>query len=249
MENEVIRSLINHKSTRAFENRKIDEKILCQILNAGIRSANGGNLQGYSLIVIDDLEKLNHIGVYNTPLAIIALADAYRTQRWFELFGHANVPVNTTHGFIINICDALICLHSISIAAESLGLGTYYNGDITSMNIKNVINNPKGTFPIGMLCLGYPKSEGKLSDRLPLDAVVHYNSYKIPTDEEIKNWYSQKENLFQTRNSKERLAEFKKNEILHLADAYAKNKFKGYELEELSKGIKRNIKESGYDFI
>lgn len=218
MNNEVISILKNHKSIRSFEKKKIEKEVLDELLTAGIRAANGGNLQGYSLVVLDDLDKLEELGIYNTPLVIIALADVYRTKRWFSAFCEDKAPVNTTHSFFINNWDALICLHSISIAAESLGIGTYYNGDVTSMDVRKVINNPEYTFPSGMLCLGYPKNEGRLSDRLPLEAVVHYNTYKIPTDEEIKEWYYEKENLFQTRNTKKRLEE-----------------------------IKRNIKESGYD--
>ncbi|MBS4536671.1 nitroreductase family protein [Clostridium sp. D2Q-14] len=247
MNNEVITVLKNHRSIRSFEKKKIEKEILDEILKVGIRAANGGNLQGYSLVVLDDLDKLEALGIYNIPLVIIALADAYRTKRWFNAFGENKASVNTTHGFFINNWDALICLHNISIAAESLGIGTYYNGDITSMDIGKVINNPEYTFPSGMLCLGYPKNEGRFLDRLPLEAVVHYNSYRIPTDEEIKGWYNEKENLFQTRNTKEKLEELRTKGIFNIAQAYSKNKFKKEELEKTSKNIKRNIKESGYD--
>ncbi|WP_443659022.1 nitroreductase family protein [Clostridium algidicarnis] len=175
MSNEVINILKNHRSIRSFENKKIEKRVLDEILQAGIRAANSGNLQGYSLVVLDDLDKLKALGVYNTPLVILALADAYRTKRWFNAFGEDNTPVNTIHGLFMNNWYALICLHNISIAAESLGIGTYYNGDVISMDIRKVINNPVYTFPASMLCLGYPKNEGRLLDRLPLDAVVHYN--------------------------------------------------------------------------
>lgn len=247
MNNEVITSLKNHRSIRSFEKKKIEKEILDEILEAGIRAANGGNLQGYSLVVVDDLEKLEELGIYNTSLVIIALADAYRTKKWFATFGEDKTPVNTAHGFFINNWDALICLHNIQIAAESLGIGTYYNGDVTSKDLRKIINNPVYTFPAGMLCLGYPKNEARPLDRLPLEAVVHYNSYKIPTEEDIKEWYSEKENLFQTRNSKERLEELRNKGISNIAQAYSKNKFKKDELDILSKGIKRNLKESGYD--
>ncbi|WP_027631510.1 nitroreductase family protein [Clostridium hydrogeniformans] len=247
MSNEVIESLKKHRSIRSFKEKKIEKDILDEIIGVGLRAANGGNLQGYSLIIIDDLDRLEKLGVYNTPLAIVALADAYRTKRWFNIFGEDKVAVNTAHGFFINNWDALICLHNIAIAAESLGLGTYYNGDVTSMDLKNVINNPEYTFPSGMLCLGYPKDEGKILDRLPLEAIVHYNSYKIPTEKDIKKWYGEKERLFQTRNSKERLKELKDKGIFNIAQAYSKSKFKKEELDRISEGIKRNIKESGYD--
>lgn len=249
MNNETITVLKNHRSIRSFEKKKIEKEVLDEILQTGIRAANGGNLQRYSLVVLDDSDKLKALGIYNTPVAIIALADAYRTKRWFSAFAENEAPVNTAHGFFINNWDALICLHNISIAAESLGIGTYYNGDVISMDVRKVINNPEYTFPAGMLCLGYPKNKGKLSDRLPLEAVVHYNSYKIPTDEEIKVWYSEKEYFFQTRNTAEKLEDFRNKGIFNLAQAYSKNKFKKEELRKLSEDLKRNIKESGYDVL
>ncbi|MEG2289419.1 MAG: nitroreductase family protein [Clostridium sp.] len=247
MSNEVIKSLKNHRSIRTFDKKKIDQEILNEILEAGVRAANAGNLQGYALVVIDDPDKLKALGVYNVPLVIIALADAYRTQKWLTTFEENEIPVNTAHGFFMNNWDALICLQNIVVAAESLGLGTYYNGDVTSMDVKKIIDNPEYTFPSGMLCLGYPKHEGKLLDRLPLKAVVHYNSYNIPTEQELKEWYSEKENLFQTRNTEERLETLRSLGIFNLAQAYSKNKFKKDELECLSEGIKRNLKESGYN--
>lgn len=249
MSNAVIKCLKNHRSIRNFEKKKIEKEVLDEILESGIRAANGGNLQGYSLVVIDNQDKMKELGIYDTPLVIIALADFYRNKKWFETFGEKETPVNTAHSFFINNWDALICLQNIVVAAESLGVGTYYNGNVTSMDVKSVINNPKYTFPAGMVCLGYPKNKGRLLDRLPMEAVVHYNSYKIPTEQDIKKWYMEKEHFFQTRNTEKRLQEFKDSGIFNLAQAYSKNKFKKDELDELSEGIKRNLRESGYDVL
>lgn len=247
MENEIIRTLKNHRSIRAFEDKKVDKDLITTLLETGIRAANGGNLQNYSLVVVDDPEKLHAMDLDGIPLAIIALADTYRTDRWFKAFGEENVPVNTAYTYFISNWDAIVCLHNICIAAESLGLGAFYNGGVLCTDeVQPIINNPEKTVPVAMLCLGYPKIEGRLSDRLPVDAVVHYNTYKIPTDEEIKDWYSEKYDRFLKFNSKERLEEFKKQGVYNMAQAYAKNKYIKDLLDEASDIAKNNIKESGF---
>lgn len=248
MSNAVIENLKNHRSIRSFLDKKVEDNIIEEIIDAGIRAATGGNLQSYSFVVINDKNKLNQLGVYNTPLVIIALADQFRTSKWFKVDKVVdNCWVNSLQGFYIAIWDALIALQNIVIAAESLGLGAYYYGDITSINVKNVINNPEYTFPAGMICLGYPNNNGKLSDRLPKEAIIHYNTYKQPTEEEIIEWYKEKETLFLMKNSKENLESFKLKNIYNLGQAYAYNKFKKDELDKLGYGIRQNLKESKFD--
>ncbi len=181
-------------------------------------------------------------------MVILALADQFRTSKWFKVDKVVdNCWVNSLQGFYIAIWDALIALQNIVIAAESLGLGAYYYGDITSINVKNVINNPEYTFPAVMICLGYPNNNGKLSDRLPKETIIHYNTYKEPTEEEIIEWYKEKETLFLMKNSKENLESFKLKNIYNLGQAYAYNKFKKDELDKLGYGIRQNLKESKFD--
>lgn len=55
-------------------------------------------------------------------------------------------------------CDAFIAAQNSVIAAESLGLGSCYIGDIMeNYEIhQEMFNLPEYTFPITMLCFGYP---------------------------------------------------------------------------------------------
>lgn len=246
MSNTVIECLKNHRSIRTFLDKKIEKEVLKELIDCGTRAATGGNLQAYSFVIIDDKDKLKQLGVPNAPLTIIALADQFRTRRWVEVSGVNECAINTLHSFYISIWDAIIALHNIVIAAESLGLGAYYYGDVTSINVKEIINNPEYTFPAAMICLGYPSNNGRLSDRLPMDAIVHYNTYKKPSDEDIIEWYKEKEDLFLTRNTKERLEELKLRNIYNLGQAYAYNKFKEEELDKLAQGLRKNLKQSEF---
>ena len=60
--NQTLQLLYERASCRSFTEEKIPPDILQQLLEAGIHSATGGNLQPYSIIKIEeqDLEKINY---------------------------------------------------------------------------------------------------------------------------------------------------------------------------------------------
>ena len=62
-------------------------------------------------------------------------------------------------------CDALIAAQTTVLAAESLGIGSCYIGDIMeNYEIhRDLLQLPKYVFPIALLCLGRPARE--LSER------------------------------------------------------------------------------------
>ena len=52
--NQVIETLLNRKSIRAFENRPIEPEIKAQILQATLRAPTAGNMMLYSIIDVTD---------------------------------------------------------------------------------------------------------------------------------------------------------------------------------------------------
>lgn len=96
------------------------------ILKAGIRAATAGNLQLYALVVFDEDEQKEALGLTHAPLVIVAMVDLYRLKRWFELSDTAPVYNNRSNSLFIGFWDAIIALHNIVVTAESVGLGTCY---------------------------------------------------------------------------------------------------------------------------
>lgn len=252
--NQVIYCLMNHGSTRNFLDKEIPQEVIDTLLTAGIRAANGSNLQRYSFIVVDNKETREKLATYDkfnklsdVPLIIISIIDNYRLKRWFDLNDAEYLSLDAPIDFFLPFYDAVIALHNICIAAESMGLGAYYDGNVLTFDIKELFNAPDSTFPVGMLCIGYPKNEPMTSDRLPLSAVFHRNAYRIPEDEDIKEWYSEKEYLFQTKNTKERLEELARKGVYNIAQAYANHKFSQPDKTvERSEKIMQNIKKSNF---
>jgi nitroreductase len=195
MANHVIDSLMNHRSIRQFKPQPLEPQTLDLILQAGIRAATSMNLQAYSFIVVDDPEKKRAFGdepMFETATAIVAVVDQYRLKRWLAL---NNAPFYLDHAanLFIGLWDGLIALQNVVVAAESLGLGTVYIGSVLARDLSQILGTPKYIVPAGLVLVGYPDESPDLRGRLPLEAVVHRNGYQIPSDDEIRAFYRDKD--------------------------------------------------------
>ncbi len=214
-------TILNHKSIRKYTSQKLKPELLTEILNAGIRASTTGNMQVYSIVVNQEeatkqaLAPLhfNQPAVKGAPVLITFCADYNRFNKWCKI-NNAQPGYDNFLSFLNGAIDALLVAQNVSLAAEDKGLGicyfgtTLYNAD----KIIEVLNLPKGVVPITTITLGYPDENPSLTDRLPLDAVVHYESYKDYSEEDIKTLYQEKESLpenkqFVVDNGKESLAQ------------------------------------------
>jgi nitroreductase len=255
MSNPVIDCLLNHRSVRKFTPKPIEPEKMEMILIAGTRAATAGNLQLYSFIVLEDDDKKKEldkawdaraIRLSASPAVIIALVDQYRVRRWLELHSEREIVSNRPNNFFLAIWDTLVALQNMVVAAESFGIGTCYVGSILEMDVQKILGVPEYVFPAGMVCMGYPEEIPDLSMRLPLDAVVHRNTYKLPTDDDIAEWYKERDNVWETvsDNVKRRLAE---QDIYGIAQALAAQRYSDEVTDKRSKGIRENLKKSKFD--
>ena len=84
-------------------------------------------------------------------------------------------------------CDALIAAQNAVIAAESLGIGSCYIGDILEQaeTHAELFGLPRYTFPVTMLCFGRPKARPHATERYERH-VVHKNVYGRLGAEELR---------------------------------------------------------------
>jgi nitroreductase len=247
MPNPVIDCLMNHRSIRKFKPQALEAETLQTLLQAGIRAASAGNLQHYSLIVVDDPEKKK--ALLDWPEAglvtyFIATVDEYRFKRWTEL-SKAPFYFDQAVNLFIGYWDAIVALHNIQVAAESLGLGTVYIGTVLSSDINAILGTPEYVFPAGMLVVGYPDETPELRPRLPLEAVVHYNNYHVPTDDEVNTFFLEKNRLWNSlpASRREKLIE---QGITNMAQRTTLGHYTAEFIEGESKAIFENLKKAGF---
>ena len=78
--------------------------------------------------------------------------------------------------------------------------------------IIDTLRLPRLVMPVATITLGWPDEQPALTDRLPLDAVVHKEVYRDYTPELIDRFYKEKESLAENQefvrvNGKQTLAQ------------------------------------------
>jgi hypothetical protein len=79
------------------------------------------------------------------------------------------------------VTDALLAAQNLCVEAEAHGLGICYLGTTiyTAEEIARILDLPKGVIPVTTIVVGHPDESPELTDRLPLDAVVHCEKYLV----------------------------------------------------------------------
>ena len=217
----MIELINNHRTIRKYLNKTIPEPVLNEILFAGTRASTTGNMQVYSMIVTtrQDLKErllaahFNQKMVVEAPVIITFCADFNRFTKWCN-FRKADPGYDNFLSFFTAAIDALLAAQNVALAAEAKDLGICYLGTTTYMaqSIIDILELPKLVVPVTTLVVGYPNESPGLTDRLPMEAVVHNETYNDFTENDINGLYRDKEAMELTfkllkENNKETLAQ------------------------------------------
>lgn len=207
---------------------------------AGTRASTTGNMQVYSIIVTRDQEMKKRLSpahfnqpmVTEAPVVLTFCADFNRFNLWCRL-RDAEPGYDNFLSFMTAAIDALLAAQTICNAAEEEGLGICYLGTATynADSIIEVLELPRGVVPVATVTLGWPAQVPEQPDRLPLEAVVHYEKYHEFTPELIDSLYREKEaradsRQFIAENNKSTLAQvftdvrYKKADNEHFSEKF-----------------------------
>ncbi|MBP1917595.1 nitroreductase family protein [Youngiibacter multivorans] len=197
--NEVIKQLRERKSCRIFEKKEVQFEIRNEIIKSALEAPTAGAMMLYTIIDVTDTEKKKKLSVTcdnqpfiaDAPLVLVFLAD---WQRWFDAFGYEGCePRRPGTGDILLACaDAIVAAQNTVVAANSLGLGSCYIGDIIENceDVREILGLPEYVIPAAMVVYGYP-SESQLRrkkpERFSVEHIVHQNSYRRLSVDEHKS--------------------------------------------------------------
>ncbi len=198
----VIKAIHQHRSIRKYKPDPIPDELLNKILEAGIRASSSGNMQTYSIIVTRDTVLRKQLCkahfeqnmVLEAPILITFCADFHRMRQWLRI---SNAPDNFDNfmSFMVAAIDAILVSQNVALAAESEGLGICYLGSTFSNcdQVGSILELPDNVVPVVGFTLGYPDEDPALRDRLPLDGLVHNETYQDYSDERIAEIYRERE--------------------------------------------------------
>jgi nitroreductase len=198
MRNQIIQSLFERKSLRAFGGAPIPREQKELIIDCGIQAPSAGNQQLYTILDIEDQsvkEKLavlcdNQPFIARAPMVLVFLADC---ERWQNCYRYAGISARKPGlGDLILACqDALIAAQNMVSAAESLGIGSCYIGDVLENReqMALLLRLSPRVFPVTMLVFGYPaegQSERKKPPRPRRTYLVRKNAYEPLGETELR---------------------------------------------------------------
>ena len=190
--NNVIEQLETRKSVRAYEMQEIPEADVRAILSAAVQAPTAGNMTLWTAIRVTDQAKKGALAVScdnqpfiaKAPLVLVFCADY---KRWFDLFKTVELeePLRKPGegDFLLAMSDALIAAQSAVVAADALGYGSCYIGDIIENcdTQREILGLPEYVKPVCMVVFGVPtqqQKERKKPARFEVDDVVHENTYR-----------------------------------------------------------------------
>ncbi len=241
--------LLKHRSIRKFRPAPVPAEVMRGVLEAAVRASTCGNMQLYSLVVTCD-EALrrrlapchfNQPMVTEAPCLVTVCADVHRFSMWCEQ-RDAEPEFDNFEWFLNAATDAMLAAQNLAVAAETQGLGICFLGTTlyTARDIARILDLPKGVIPLTTVVVGYPDEDPGLTDRLPLEAVVHYEKYTDYTAAEIDELWPEREESELTQRL---LAE---NGLPNLAQIFTRNRYRREDNLAVSRSYFELLREQGF---
>jgi len=237
------------RTIRKYTQQPISDELLNQLLEDAARTQTMGNLQLYSVVVTRDEEKKQKLASlhFNQPCAtgaavlLTVCADFRRTTDWCNQ-REATPGYDNMFGFLNAATDALLYTQTLCNLAEEEGLGVCYLGTTIyqPQEIIEALGLPQLVFPVATLTMGWPAEKPAQTERLPLEAFVHQETYQPYTAERIDTLYKAKEKARQNQKF------VKENNKSTLAQVFADVRYTKKEFEALSQNMLCTLLQQGF---
>lgn len=194
--NAVLDILEHRSSTRAFARDDDDRPVAvtdeqrAAILHAASRAPSAGAMMMYSIVSIREQATLDRLAdlcdhqpmIAKAPWALIFVVDY---AKWIDLFEHVGCfepefveRTGKAPRRAPGLGDFAIAAQDAVVAAEALGLGSCYIGDIVenAEEVAALLDLPAYTMPLSMLIIGTPRKE-RPAIAHPVVNLVHEERY------------------------------------------------------------------------
>ncbi len=158
------------RSYRSFDDKKVEQEKLDEVLEAGRLSPSANNQQPWTFIVVNDSETKNKLNEatnqsWNPDILIVGCASP--NQAWVRDDGEEYWKV-----------DVAIAMQSMCLVASDLGLSTCWVCAFDEESVKEILGIPEDVRVVSLMALGYSSlKKGKVTKRKPQEEIFKYNSW------------------------------------------------------------------------
>ena len=134
-----------------------------------------------------ELLKLHYNQCATAPVLLTVCTDVHRYHRYCQV-NQCDQPYGNLLWWASALVDASLFAQNLCLAAEARGLGFCHLGTVmyNTARIAALLRCPEGVVPVIALALGHPAEQGRLSERIGPDGVLHSETYHTYTDDDIR---------------------------------------------------------------
>lgn len=167
---DIIKTIHDRRSIRAYSTEKIEEEKLNQVLQAGRLAPSANNQQNVKFIVVKDQETRN-------KMVDIAGAQDFLKDAPVVLVGFGEPCDVMRCGEQAYTIDVSIALSFMILTATELELGTCWLANFDENKVKEILRIPPNMQVVAMSPLGYPAESPEQRPRKPLKEIVFFDKY------------------------------------------------------------------------
>lgn len=169
---DVVRS---RHSVRRYSDHLVEEEKLNAILDVVNSAPSAGDIQGYEVVVISDLEtkaalsraSYGQTSLTEAPVCLVFCADEVLSA---SKYGQRGVD-------LYSVQDATIAAAYAQLAATDLGLATVWVGAFDTAAVAAVVETPDQVVPVAIIPIGYAAETPRATPRRDLGDLVRVGKY------------------------------------------------------------------------
>ena len=187
--NEVIATLLDHRSVRGYKPDPVPPGTLETLVAAAQSAATSSNMQWTSVIAITDPAKKKELAeiagnqkhIEQCPLYLCWVTDMTRNVAIGRAEKVEFEVMPWLETFLVASIDVALAAQNAVVAAESIGLSTVYIGAMRNdpERVAKLLGLPKQCFVLFGLCVGYATEQdaGEIKPRMPQAMMLHRERY------------------------------------------------------------------------
>lgn len=197
--NDILKSLYERKSVRAYTDEDITNEQRAAILKAAFSAPTAGNQQLYTIIDVTDQNKKetlsrlceNQRDIAESKMCFVFLADCRKYRLAYTYAGCKPRPTGIGD-FMLASADALLAAMNAVTAADSMGIGSCFIGHIgeNAEKVRELLELPSLVIPVAMAIFGKP-TEQQLQRKKPARfdeaALLRKNVYSDRTEAQMRD--------------------------------------------------------------
>lgn len=209
--NSTVEKMLAHRSIRRFTDKPIPDDLFANLIAAGQAASTSSFIQAVSVIRIqDDALREQFVSlsggqkyISQTAEFLVFCADLQRNAARVQGVQEHAADFSWTEQFLASTVDVALFAQNVVIAAESEQLGCCYIGGIRNdpEKVSQLLELPELVYPVFGLCIGYPQQDPDIKPRLPSEAVLHSERYRMSQskaelidryDAQVRDYYRQR---------------------------------------------------------